>query len=87
MPTVPPHETLRRGIEAARLLWERPRRVVELAEALDLETRAVERMLVGLRTAGLEIETEARGRERYHRLVAMPAWLARAVRQLSRDAG
>lgn len=76
-------QTLRRGIEMVRLIYERPRRVEELADELHMERRAIERLLAGLRLAGLEIVTEARGRERYHSLRAMPVWLARAVRSLS----
>lgn len=85
MPSSTQAETLRRGIETARLLWERPRRVEEVAEELDLERRAVERLLAGLRDAGIEIQTEARGRERYHSIRTLPTWLARAIRTLSTE--
>lgn len=75
-------ETLRRGIEMARLLATRPHRVEELAAALGMQRLAAERLLAQLRGAGLEIETEARGRERYHSLRVIPTWLARAVKAL-----
>jgi DNA-binding transcriptional ArsR family regulator len=78
-------ESLRRGLEIARLLAEKPHRTEELAEAVDLDRRSVEILMAGLRDAGLEIETEVRDqRYRYHSLRVIPTWLARAVRALGR---
>jgi hypothetical protein len=82
MPTLTQAEVLRRGIDLARLLVERPHRVVELAAALHSETRSVERLLEGLREAGVKLTVEVRGRERYHSIRAIPLWLARAARTL-----
>jgi predicted DNA-binding transcriptional regulator YafY len=76
-------ETMRRGIEMARMLREKPRRVQEIADELGLERRVAERLLAGLREAGLEIDTEVRARERYHSLRSVPSWLARAIRVLA----
>lgn len=76
-------EALRRGLTLAALIWTEPRRVVDLAEELKVSGRDVQRLLSSLRDAGLEIETEPRQRERYHRLVTMPPWLESAIRRLA----
>ena len=76
-------EAIRRGLTLAALLWTEPRRVANLAEQLDASERDVQRLMAGLRANGLRIETEVRWRERYYRLVEMPEWLERAIRQLA----
>jgi DNA-binding transcriptional ArsR family regulator len=55
-------------LTAIRLLRERPHRTEEIGDALGVPRRTVERLLAGIREAGLELETEVRGRERYHSL-------------------
>lgn len=86
MPTLSQAETLRRGLALAAMIWQEPLQVETLAQRLDMEGRAVERLLAGLREAGLTISVEARGRERYHRLVTMPLWLAHAIETLAAPA-
>ena len=76
---------LRLGLELARLLVERPRRVEELVEELEVQPRSVQRLLAGLRDADVEIESEVRHqRERYYSIKVVPTWLARAVRVIGR---
>ncbi len=58
------------ALTAIRLLRERPRRTEEIAAELGCPRRTAERILAGIRDAGLEITTEVRGAERYHSLPA-----------------
>jgi DNA-binding IclR family transcriptional regulator len=76
-------EYLRRGLTAVALLRTEPRRVSDLVAALDLEEREVLRMLGSLRSEGLAIQTEARGRERWHSVTEVPEWMDRAIRQIA----
>ncbi len=59
---------LRQALAAIRLLRERPRRTEEIARELGVPRRTAEKILAGIRDAGLELATEVRGQERYHSL-------------------
>lgn len=83
MPAISQAEALRRGLRLAALIWTEPRRVSDLMRELELEERDVQRLIAGLREAGLDIRVEARVRERYYSLAAMPDWLERAIRTLA----
>lgn len=74
---------LRRGIEVAALISQRPRTVTEIAEELAVERRLVQRLLASLRGAGLEIETAVDWRDRRYSLKVVPTWLAKAARALA----
>ena len=76
-------QLLRRGIEAARLLVEKPRTVEELGQELDLDERTTRRLLAGLREAEVTLEVEVDWRERRYSIRVLPVWLARAVRVLA----
>jgi len=58
-----------RALTAIRLLRERPHRTEEIARELGCPRHTAERILAGIRGAGLEIETEVRKQERWHALV------------------
>jgi DNA-binding IclR family transcriptional regulator len=64
-------DTLRRGLEAIRLLREKPRRTEELAAELGIEQRSAERLLAAIREAGLDLVTEVRNQR--HRYYSLPA--------------
>lgn len=74
---------LHRALIAQALLRAEPLRTEELARRLDDRPRTIERLLVTLREVGewcrvhelpwWTIETETRGKERWHRLVDRPA--------------
>lgn len=85
MPSAPRTQVdyLRRGIEAARLLVEKPHRTVELAEALGVQPRMAARLLEQLREAGVEVETTTKNTERYHHIRVVPTWLLRAARVIA----
>jgi hypothetical protein len=86
MPSVPQHEILRRGIHAAGLIRERPRGLADLVSELALPQRGVERVLAGLRAAGLRVVSyrEPSDRRWYYAIRdPLPPWLTRAVRALA----
>jgi len=70
MPRAKPDRTtmLRQALTAIRLLRERPHRTKEIAQELGVPRHTAERVLAGIRGAGLEIETEVRKQERWHSL-------------------
>lgn len=77
MPSTRQIQSFRRGLTLAALLWAEPRRVADLAAELGATERDVQRLMEGLRGEGAVVEVEARGRERYHRIVALPEWMAK----------
>jgi predicted ArsR family transcriptional regulator len=52
---------------AIQLLRRAPRRTVDLADELDLSRRAAEKLIEALRRTWV-VETEERGRERWHQI-------------------
>lgn len=78
-------EALRRGLTLAALIWTEARTVADLARALDLSDRDVQRMIAGLRAApGVEVEVSEPERYRIsYRMTRMPDWMESAIRRLA----
>jgi hypothetical protein len=55
-------------LRAIGLLVASPRRPLDLMGELDLSRRSVERLLRGIKAAGLDLEVERSGNEAYYRL-------------------
>lgn len=75
-----------RLLVALASMAEQPRRTSEIAAILGCNVRAGERFICQFREDGYGIASEARGRERYHRLVTMPPGIARAIETLAAPA-